>query len=82
LTHIIAKHCNLIAEDFVYFLGNCHIYTEHIEALQIQTTRVPLPFPRIDIIKSHENINDYTIEDIQWITPYEYQDTIKMKMKA
>jgi len=82
LTHIIAKHCNLIAEDFVYFLGNCHIYTEHIDALNIQTSRSPFPFPRIEIRKTYENINDYTIDDVHWIKPYEYQDTIKMKMKV
>ena len=34
LTHILAKHCGLVAHEFVYFLGNCHIYDDHIEAMQ------------------------------------------------
>ena len=31
LTHILAKHCGLIAKEFVYYLGNSHIYDDHIK---------------------------------------------------
>jgi len=82
LTHILAKHCGLIAEDFVYFLGNAHIYSEHIDVLREQLTREPLPFPNIRIKNIHEHIEDYEISDIEWITPYQSLDTMKMKMKA
>lgn len=82
LTHIIAKHCNLEAEHFVYFLGNAHIYDDHVESLQEQCNREPLNFPRLLINKQHENINDYNIDDITWITPYEHHKTIKMEMRV
>lgn len=36
LTHLIAHHCNLKAYEFVCFLGNAHIYDDHIETLKIQ----------------------------------------------
>ena len=36
LTHILAKHCNLEPEEFVYYLGNAHIYDNHMESLKEQ----------------------------------------------
>jgi thymidylate synthase len=81
LTHLIAKHCDLIADEFVYFLGNAHIYEEHIEPLQLQLTRNPRPFPKIKIIKQHERIEDYDlVNDIQWFEPYIFHNPIKMKL--
>lgn len=34
LTHLLAKHCGLEAHEFIYFMGNCHIYEEHIEPIK------------------------------------------------
>lgn len=81
LTHLIAKHCGLIADEFVYFLGNAHIYEEHIEPLKLQLTRIPLPFPKIQIKRQHEHIEDYDLihDDIVWVEPYNFHDPIKMK---
>lgn len=82
LTHIIAKHCNLIAEDFVYFLGNAHIYENHIQVLEKQILRQPMPFPKIEICNIHDNINDYKIDDIKWIEKYQSHEALKMMMVA
>jgi thymidylate synthase len=82
LTHILAKHCNLIAEDFVYFLGNAHIYESHIPVLEQQILRNTYPFPRIAINNKHDSINDYSLEDIVWIQPYQFHETLKMDMVA
>ena len=78
----MAKHCGLEADEFVYFLGNAHIYDDHNEALEIQCTRVPKPFPKLNIKKQRTNINDYSISDIEWIEGYEHHEGIKMKMVA
>jgi len=82
LTHILAKHCGLIAEDFVYFLGNAHIYENHISVLEQQILREPKPLPKLEIYRKHDNINDYSIDDIHWIEPYISHDTLKMPMSA
>jgi len=82
LTHIIAKHCGLIADEFVYFLGNCHIYEEHLEVLREQILREPYEFPKISINTIHEEIEDYIIDDIVWETPYVSHTPLKMKMVA
>ena len=81
LTHLLAKHCNLIPEDFVYFMGNTHIYCDHIDALKEQISREPLPFPKINIAND-KNLEDYTIDDIEWISKYTSHNTIKMAMSA
>lgn len=81
-THILAKHCGLIADEFVHFLGNCHIYEEHVEPLKIQLQREPMEFPKIEIKRTCENIEDYNIDDIVWKTKYVSHEIIKMKMSA
>ena len=82
LTHIIAKHCGLEADEFVYFLGNAHIYENHIEPLKEQVTRTPLPFPKLQITQKYDRIEDYCIHDITWIEDYKHHKTIKMDMVA
>jgi thymidylate synthase len=82
LTHIIAKHCGLIADEFVYFLGNAHIYEEHITPLKEQIKRIPLPFPKIKINKVRDAIEEYTLDDIEWMTEYTFYQPIKMNMVA
>lgn len=80
LTHIIAKHCNLEATDFYYYLGNCHIYDNHIVSLLEQMTKNPYPFPSINIKNKRDNINDYIEDDIE-ISNYESNNLIKMEMR-
>jgi len=80
LTHLIAKHCNLIATDFYYYLGNCHIYDDHIEQLKEQLTRTPYDFPTVKITETFDNIDDY-IEESFLIENYKFHETIKMNMR-
>jgi thymidylate synthase len=82
LTHILAKHCDLIPDDFVYFLGNAHIYESHIDVLKEQIERLSYSFPRINVATKRENIEDYKIEDIEWLAQYNCHETLKMKMVA
>jgi len=81
LTHLLAKHCGLIAHEFVYFAGNCHIYEEHLEIIKEQLLRNPLEFPTLEIINKRENINDYIVDDFK-IIDYKCHEPIKMKMIA
>ncbi len=81
LTHLIAHHCDLIPHEFVYFMGDCHIYEEHLDAAQIQLLCSPYPFPTLDILSKNDNINDYNIDDIK-INDYMHHPPIKVKMVA
>jgi thymidylate synthase len=81
LTHLLAKHCGLEAYEFVYFMGNCHIYQEHLETIKTQIARVPFPFPTLEIVNKRENINDYVVDDFKLID-YQCHEPIKMTMVA
>jgi thymidylate synthase len=81
LTHLIAKHCDLIPYEFVYFLGNAHIYDDHIEQLKTQICRPPFPFPTIRIAEKRNAIEEYSLEDIQ-IDNYVCHEKISMNMRA
>jgi thymidylate synthase len=81
LTHLIAKHCGLEAYEFVYFMGNCHIYENAIDACKLQITRTPYPFPTVSIKQVRENISDYTVDDFI-IDGYQSHDAIKVAMVA
>ena len=65
LTHLLANHCGLEAYEFVYFVGNCHIYENAIDACKLQITREPFEFPTVLIKEVRENINDYQVEDFE-----------------
>lgn len=80
LTHILAKHCGLEAYEFVYYLGNAHIYDDHIDALCEQITRRAYDFPTVRIDRTHDDINDYVVSDIK-VENYTFHPTIKMKMR-
>jgi thymidylate synthase len=80
LTHLLAKHCQLEAHEFIYYLGNAHIYDDHINELKLQLDRKPHHFPSINIKNIYQDINDYTIHDFEVIN-YTCHDTIKMNMR-
>lgn len=49
LTHMIAHVCGLAVGDFVYTLGDYHIYKNHLEQVEEILSREPLPLPRLEI---------------------------------
>ena len=81
LTHLLAKHCGLVAHEFIHFMGNCHIYEEHIEQMEELLSREFHQFPKINIKNIKENINDYEVDDFE-VIGYKSNDVIKMQMVA
>lgn len=81
LTHLLAKHCGLEAYEFVHFMGNCHVYEEHIEPMKEQLKRTPYVFPTLTINQVRENISDYNINDFE-VHNYQSHGIIKMMMIA
>jgi thymidylate synthase len=81
LTHLIAKHCGLEAYEFIYFMGNIHLYENAVDAAKLQITREPFEFPTVSIKQIKENINDYNVEDFE-IHNYKSHEAIKVAMVA
>ena len=80
LLHLIAKHCNLEPYEFIYYLGNCHIYDDHLDSLVLQLDRIPKQFPTLEILNIKDNINNYVLEDFK-INNYECHKKIVMEMR-
>ena len=81
LTHLLAKHCGLEAQELIHFTGNTHIYDDHFEQVKEQLKREPFEFPTLEILNKKENINDYDINDFK-ISNYKHHPQIKAKMRA
>jgi len=80
LTHLLAHHCNLIAKEFIYYLGNTHIYENHLETLENQINRKPFTFPTLSIKNKYENIEEYLESDFE-INNYNFHESLKMEMR-
>jgi thymidylate synthase len=49
LTHLVAHVCGLEVGEFVYTLGDYHIYQNHLGQVRELLSREPLPLPRLEI---------------------------------
>lgn len=76
LTHMIAQQCDLQVGEFVWTGGDCHIYSNHIEQINLQLTRKPLPLPQLNIKRKPASIFDYAYDDFE-ILNYEAHPHIK-----
>jgi len=54
-----------------------HVYSNYVEALQKQLKRIPNPFPILKISNNHQNIEDYKLDDFEFIG---YNPLGKIKM--
>ena len=79
LTYILARHCDLEPYEFIYSLGNAHIYDDHVDGLKELITRTPYEFPDFKVLNRHENINDYVIDDFE-LTNYNFNNIINLNM--
>jgi thymidylate synthase len=80
LTHLVAHSCGLKACELVHFMGNVHIYVNHIDALKVQLERTPRPFPTLRIkCEAAKFIDQYTSDDIE-LVGYDPHPPIKMEM--
>lgn len=54
LVHMIAHVCELEAGEFVYTLGDYHIYQNHLEQVEQLLAREPFPLPQLEIVDEGE----------------------------
>lgn len=76
LTHMIAHICNLEVGDFVHTFGDLHIYTNHMEQVELQLSREPYELPTLNIKRKITNIEDFQYEDFE-ILNYKSHPVIK-----
>lgn len=62
LTHIVAMYTNMRARTLVISFGDAHIYANHVQQVNQQLLRSPLPFP---LIKINDDIKNKPIESLE-----------------
>ncbi|WP_062527704.1 thymidylate synthase [Demequina rhizosphaerae] len=75
LTHMIAAQTGLEVGDFVWTGGDCHIYSNHIEQVELQLSREPYPYPTLSLA-TKDSLLDYDIDDVV-IENYQHHPGIK-----
>jgi thymidylate synthase len=63
LTMMIAQECNLRLGDFVWTGGDTHIYSNHIEQVNLQLSRTPKPLPIMKLDPEVKSVFDFKYED-------------------
>lgn len=63
LTMMIAQVCELQVGEFIHTFGDAHIYTNHIEQLELQLSRELRPLPTMKLNPAVKNIFEFTFED-------------------
>jgi thymidylate synthase len=76
LTHMVAQQCDLEPGEFIWTGGDCHLYSNHLEQVELQLSRKPFPLPQLKIARKPASLFDYAFEDFE-IVGYECHPHIK-----
>jgi len=76
LTHMLAQQCDFEPGDFIWCGGDCHIYDNHLEQVQLQLSRPAYPFPRLQLKRRPPSIFDYELADFE-LLDYQHHPAIK-----
>lgn len=68
LTHLIAHVSGLSVGDFVYTLGDYHIYRNHLDQVNELLSREPLPLPELKI-----NDPEYRLRGLEGLLSLTYE---------
>jgi thymidylate synthase len=79
LTHMVAQQCELGVGDLIWAGGDCHIYTNHKEAVGLLLKRDPFPLPRLILKRKPPSIFDYQYEDFD-VVNYQSHPAIPVKI--
>jgi len=76
LTHLVAQVCNLKVGDFIHTLGDAHIYSNHMEQVELQLSRSFRTLPVLKINPEVKDIFSFKYEDFS-IEGYDPHPAIK-----
>ena len=80
LLEIIAKEVNMVPDELIANMGDCHIYLNQKDGVVEQLTREPYPLPKLKILDSKvDDISHYEIGDFI-IEGYQSHPAIKMPL--
>ena len=65
LTHMMAQQAGLEVGDFIWTGGDCHLYSNHLEQVDLQLSRTTRELPRLVIKRKPDSLLDYRFEDFE-----------------
>lgn len=78
MTKLIAHHVGMVADEFIWFGGDVHIYSNHADAVDEQLQRELFDLPTIEI-NYKDKFEDYQVSDFV-LVDYKYGNPIKAPM--
>ncbi len=66
-TMMLAQVCDLELGDFVHTIGDAHIYSNHVEQVNLQLSREPYKLPTMKMNKDIKDINDFKYDDFELV---------------
>ncbi len=75
LTHMFAQQAGLEVGEFIWTGGDCHIYDNHVDQVNLQLSREARPYPTLELNKAADMFS-YTFDDIA-VTGYDPHPGIK-----
>lgn len=76
LTMMMAQVCDMVPGEFIHTFGDVHIYSNHIEQVQLQLSREPYPLPTMKINEDVKDIFSFKFEDFT-LENYQHHPPIK-----
>jgi thymidylate synthase len=67
MTHLVAHVSQLEVGEFIHTFGDAHIYSNHLDQVDEQLGRVPLPLPRLEIDAGLEDLSSISQDQIRLI---------------
>jgi len=65
LTHMLAQVLDLQVGDFVHTFGDAHLYQNHLEQVDLQLQREPLPLPTLKINPQVKDLFAFSYDDFE-----------------
>ena len=76
LTLMVARVTGLEPGEFVHAFGDVHIYRNHLDQVDTQLGREPLPLPRMELNPQVTRLEDFRYEDFR-LVGYEHHPPIR-----
>ncbi len=76
LLMMIAQVTGLEAGEFIHTLGDAHLYSNHLEQVELQLSRQPFALPTMSLNPQINNLFDFTFDDFE-LHNYQCHEHIK-----